>query len=236
MFVKKYVVQKSDVDSNLNLKFSYLLYLFQEVAGEHADKLGVGRDQLIKNNNIWVVVKTDIHIERLPTLGEKIEISTHPGEDNGLIFPRYFQIYDKHHHLLVNAISLWVIINFETRRLVIRPFGNNKLPSESSPIDLKEPAKIDANPTSLISKRVASHNEVDVNKHINNSYYADYVLDVHDAEFYKEHQVKRLLINYDKEVLENDVVELYSNKENPEVIFGKVNDHKSFSALVEYEK
>ena len=236
MFVKKYVVQKSDVDSNLNLKFSYLLYLFQEVAGEHADKLGVGRDQLIKNNNIWVVVKTDIHIERLPTLGEKIEISTHPGEDNGLIFPRYFQIYDKHHHLLVNAISLWVIINFETRRLVIRPFGNNKFPSESSPIDLKEPAKIDVNPTFLISKRVASHNEVDVNKHINNSYYADYVLDVHDAEFYKKHQVKRLLINYDKEVLENDVVELYSNKENPEVIFGKVNDHKSFSALVEYEK
>lgn len=235
MFIKKVIIQKEDVDTNSELKISALLRYLQDVGGAHADELNVGRDELIKNGNIWVVVKTDLHINRLPLLGDKIEISTHPGKDNGLIFPRFFQVYDKHHNLLVNVITLWVIINFETRRIIIRPFGNKVFPSESDPLDLPEPEKIDVIPTSLVAKRIASHNEVDINNHINNSYYSDYVLDVHDSSFYQTHRVKRLSISYDKEVHENDVIELYSNKESPEVIFGKVNDHKSFSAFVEYE-
>ena len=212
------------------------MWHMQNVAGEHAIKLKIDRDVLMKDNNIWVVVRYDMKINRLPKLKEKYVITTHPGETKGFMFPRFFQVYDKHGNLLVNISSTWVVVNFDTRRIILRPFKDINLPVEHDPNDLEVPSKVNEEATNLLYKRLTKESELDINIHINNTFYYDYILEIHDAEFYKENKVSRILLNYEKEITHPSEIEIYSNKNNPEVIIGKVDGNPSFLAKVEFSK
>ena len=44
----------TDFDEKGNIRASSLMFHFQEIAAEHADQLGIGYDELIKDNMIWV--------------------------------------------------------------------------------------------------------------------------------------------------------------------------------------
>ena len=236
MYKEKFVVQKDEVDSFGEIKISKLMWHMQNVAGEHAIKLKIDRDILMKDNNIWVVVRYDMKINRLPKLKEKYVITTHPGETKGFMFPRFFQVYDKHGNLLVNISSTWVVVNFDTRRIILRPFKDINLPVEHDPNDLEVPSKVNEDATNLLCKRLTKESELDINIHINNTFYYDYILQIHDAEFYKENKVSRILLNYEKEITHPSEIEIYSNKNNPEVIIGKVDGNPSFLAKVEFSK
>lgn len=236
MYKEKFVVQKDEVDSFGEIKISKLMWHMQNAAGEHAIKLKIDRDILMKDNNIWVVVRYDMNINRLPKLKEKYVITTHPGETKGFMFPRFFQVYDKHGNLLVNISSTWVVVNFDTRRIILRPFKDINLPVEHDPNDLELPAKINEEATNLVCKRLTKESELDINIHINNTFYYDYILETHDIEFYKDNKVSRILLNYEKEITHPSEIEIYSNKNNPEVIIGKVDGNPSFLAKVEFIK
>ena len=236
MYKEKFVVQKDEVDSFGEIKISKLMWHMQNVAGEHAIKLKIDRDILMKDNNIWVVVRYDMKINRLPKLKEKYVITTHPGETKGFMFPRFFQVYDKHGNLLVNISSTWVVVNFDTRRIILRPFKDINLPVEHDPNDLEVPSKVNEEATNLLYKRLTKESELDINIHINNTFYYDYILEIHDIEFYKENKVSRILLNYEKEITHPSEIEIYSNKNNPEVIIGKVDGNPSFLAKVEFIK
>lgn len=236
MYKEKFVVQKDEVDSFGEIRISKLMWHMQNVAGEHAIKLKIDRDILMKDNNIWVVVRYDMKINRLPKLKEKYVITTHPGETKGFMFPRFFQVYDKHGNLLVNISSTWVVVNFDTRRIILRPFKDVNLPVEHDPNDFELPTKINEEATNLVCKRLTKESELDINIHINNTFYYDYILETHDIEFYKENKVSRILLNYEKEITHPSEIEIYSNKNNPEVIIGKVDGNPSFLAKVEFIK
>ncbi len=235
MYFEKYTVLSTDVDFNLEIKLSTLMRYMQEVATNHANKIHYGRDDLQKNNNIWVVVRTDIKINRLPKVDEEILIYTHPGEAKSFMFPRYLKVTDKHKNILVSVASIWVVVNYDTRKIVLRPFGEQKLPSEVDKDDLPLPEKVSGEAINLVDERKGRYSEVDINGHINNSYYIDYVLDIHDLDFYKKHQVSRVLLNYEREVHSGDLMKIYSDGNNPEIVVGKIDGQLSYLAKVEFK-
>ena len=236
MYQEKFVVKPDEVDSLGEIKISKLMWHVQNVAVEHAIKLKIDRDTLMKDNNIWVVVRYDMKINRLPKLKEKYVITTHPGETKGFMFPRFFQVYDKHKNLLVSISSTWVVVNFDTRRIILRPFKDVNFPIEKDPNDLELPSKVNEEATNLVSKRLTKESELDINIHINNTFYYDYILSTHDESFYKDNKVKRILLNYEKEITHPSEIEIYSSKTNPEIVIGKVNGNISFLSKIEFEK
>ena len=234
MYEEKFIVLSTDVDSNMEIRLSALLRYMQDVATTHATKLKIGHKELMENGKIWVVVRMDLSITRLPKVDEEFIVSTHPGVMSSFTFPRFFEVYDKHHHLLASASSTWVIIDYNTRRIVIKPFGDKNVPGEVNDHDIPLPGKINGTAENKVDTRKARYSEVDMNGHINNTHYYDYILDTHDLEFFKTNKVKAFSINYEKEIMVGDTVELYSNNDNPEIIQGKVNGSTSFTAKVEY--
>ncbi len=236
MYKEKFVVKKDEVDAFGEIRISKLMWHMQNVAESHAKKLKIDRDVLMKDNNIWVVVRYDMVINRLPKLKEKYIISTHPGETKGFMFPRFFQVYDKHGNLLVNISSTWVVVNFNTRRIILRPFKDASFTTKSESFDLDMPLKINEEANYLVEKRSTKESELDMNIHINNTFYYDYILNTHDEAFYIDNKVKRILLNYEKEITHPSEIEIYSNKNNPEVIIGKVDGNVSFLSKVEFTK
>ena len=234
MFEEKFIVNSNDIDGNLDIRLSSLTRYMQQVATDHAETIKLGHKELSKDRLMWVVIRMEMHINRLPKLDEEFYVSTHPGETKAFLFVRYFQVYDKHHKLLASVSSSWVILNYDTRKVVIKPFEGKKLVSEVNKDDIALPEKITETANELIESRKARYSEVDMNGHINNTRYVDYILDLHNTDYFKEYRISKILINFDKEIKEGEIIDLYSNNSNPEIVVGKINGQNSFVSRIEY--
>ena len=83
--------------------------------------------------------------------------------------------------------------------------------------------------------RKVRYSDVDLNGHLNNTKYIDYILDVHDSEFYKKNRISHFVINYDKELMDNNLFNLYSNSSNPEYIKGEIDGATAFEVNIAYQ-
>ena len=236
MYKEKIKITSIDVDNNFELKLSSLFKIMQEVASNHVESLNAGHYDLLKHNLLWVVIRIEVKIYKTIKLDDIITVTTHPGEQKSFIFPRYFQIYDKKGELLVNSSSMWAVIDKDTRKVVLRPQSIKAVKAESNKNDLPLPLKVNIGEVSPVDERVVRYSNVDINGHLNNTQYVEFIVDTHDLDFYKHHRLCRININYDKEIKFGDKVTILSNKEEKEIIVGKVNDENRFSAEIEYEE
>ena len=129
-----------------------------------------------------------------------------------------------------------MVLNKETKRVCLNPFNGYKAPTEHYEDELHLPTKCVSDETTKVEDRLIRYSDIDLNGHLNNTKYIDYILDMHTPEFYKHNFVSHIVINYEKEILGGDVVDLYSNSSNPEYINGSVGDKIIFEAEVEYSE
>lgn len=235
MFKEKVLIASTDVDSNYELRLSNLFKILQLVASNHVHTLKVGHEELLAHNLLWVLIRMEVKIIRTPKLDEEILVTTHPGDQKSFIFPRYFQIYDKKGNLIINVSSMWALIDKTTRKVVLKPADLVSLKGETNKEDMPLPEKVIGDASNLVETRRVRYTDIDLNGHLNNTSYIEYIINTHDNEFYKNNRIKRILINYDKEIRPTDAVDIYTNGNIPEIIKGKVGEINNFTAEIEYE-
>ena len=234
MYKEKVSITSVDVDCNYELKLSNLFKYLQIVASNHVGKLHASHQEIVKHNLLWVVIRMDVKIFRTPILDEEVTISTHPGETRSIIFPRFFEVYDSKGKLIISASSLWALMDKTTRTVVLKPDGFVKIKGEVDKDDLSQPEKIIGEASNEVDKVKVKYTDLDLNGHLNNTSYIEYILNTHDSEFYKKHRISSFSINYDKEIKDGEEIKLCSNQANPEIIKGVVDDNTRFTAKVEY--
>src|SRR5665648_243292 len=69
------------------------------------------------HNLIWVLLKYNITINRMPKFKEKIKIVTFPMYYERFYVYRKFEMYDEKENLIAFAYSTWTIVNVETKKL-----------------------------------------------------------------------------------------------------------------------
>lgn len=89
-----------------------------EMAGRHADELGVGIGALMPRGFTWVLSRLRIAIERPLLLGEELTIETWPSGVERLFALRDFRVKDKEGKVVARAASQWLVLSLETRRAV----------------------------------------------------------------------------------------------------------------------
>ena len=235
MFKEKIQISSLDVDFNGELKLSSLFKYMQQVASHHVAELKLGSKELIPLNLLWVVIRMNVEIYRYPRIDEAVTFTTHPGDMKAFIYPRYFEIYDEKGNLLIAVSSMWCLINSDTRKVVLKPDGLVKIDGEPCDEDLPLSDKIRGDATSLVETRKVKYSEIDLNRHLNNTKYIEFIEDCHDSAFFENNRVTSLNINYDKEIKENQTVELYSNGQNPEIIKGMIDGNNCFTVELKYE-
>ncbi len=236
MYSKKYYLGTSDVDAFLELKISSMFVMFQDVATEHAEMLGIGKTQTIDKGQFWVISRYAVNIIKMPRYLDTVVVKTYPGDDLRFIFPRYFQIEDEKGNVLVRASSTWCVLNKDTHSVVMNPFDGMKLPTEHYDGEEPLPQKVSTDEVKVVDKRVVRYSDIDLNSHLNNTKYIDYFMDTKSLDFYKTHRIKHITINYEKEMLYGDEVTLMSNEKTNEYMVGFVNDKRIFEINIDYEK
>ena len=197
----------SHVYKDGKLTLPSLLNFLQEAAGKHADKLKFGVHDLNISNDTWVLSKMRVEIDRWPEIGENILVETWPKGFDRLFAVRDFRVYDSKGEILVKAVSYWLVVDRISKRpKMMTNISKELINPEISAIDHKlgkipDSKSIDFN----FSKKVLS-SEIDVNGHVNNVHYSEWVFNTLSAKILKERTLICYEINYMAEVFVDETV------------------------------
>ena len=191
-----------EVDCFGRLKLSSLLYFAQEVAGKHCILLGADYDTLARKNLFWAVTRHRVQITRLPVRGETITVETWPMPTTRVAYPRSMVAYDADGNELFRSISLWVLMNAETRAMVLP--GRSGVDVEGTLLgsELAVPHSLVPAVSDRCTHRSVTYSCLDRNGHMNNTKYLDWIDDLLTSQFHSTHSPREFVICYLNEALE----------------------------------
>ena len=235
MYQEKIFVNSNDVDDHYDLKISTIFKYLQQAATNHSEILGVGKKDTVDKGMFWVITRMRVVIYKMPKMLDTLTVTTHPGETMLFIFPRLYEIYDQHGDLCIAGSATWVLLDSLTHKVKMKPFEDGfKIPGEVKENDIALPDKVTFESIDKIDERRVRYSDIDLNGHLNNTKYIEYIIDTHDINFYKTKRVQEITINYEREIRQNDLVTLFSDSHSPEVVVGKVDNNISFIARLTY--
>ena len=111
-----FAVRFGVIDRSDRLTLDAVFQLFQEAAISHAENLGVGREDMARSRQVWILSRMSVLIERRPKYGETLTVRSWPRGGERLFALRDYDIRDASDTPVVRARSGWLIIDMEKRR------------------------------------------------------------------------------------------------------------------------
>ncbi len=235
---KFFTVDSTEVDPNQNYKAYSFLCSAQEAASNHANILGFGYDQLIKNNLAWVLSRQKIVFIRAPKWQEKVSITTWHKGMNGIFAIRDFIIESEDGSPLVLSTSSWLIINLETRKMqrAENAFGVIAKDSINDKDAIAQPCEklISPKESVICRKHTVLYSDLDMNLHTNNAKYLEWALDCIPVETLLNKEIAEFQINFTHETRIEDTIDLYlsSPSDNAFFVEGKNGETTIFQTII----
>lgn len=227
-YKEKVNLRVNDFDCNDNILVSSILDLFQDVAGKHATKLGVGYNDLLKKNRVWMIVRTKIEIIKQPKQEEVVTIRTWPLPLNKIDANRCYEMVNDKGEVLVKGISKWVNVDIDLRRVVRLDidYGMGQFDNDYNLLDNFEKIK-GIEEYDQIVKVKPNYLDLDHNGHVNNSKYINFALN--NIKELQDREIKCCQIEYIKELQKEQEFDLYYKVDSDEVfVVGKVGPDTHF--------
>ncbi len=237
-------IKSYETDINANLKIFAFMNIAQEIAGQQADSLGFGYDNLIKESVAWVLSRIHVKFLSLPKWKDEISIETwHKGSDRLFGF-RDYEVLDSKGNQIIIATSSWLIIDTNTRKLqrLDNIMGENS-PGYNPRNAIKEAADRLVSPHQMeyVGKRVVSFSDIDINRHTNNAKYIEWAFDYIDNDLVTKMTVTDMAINFNAESRLGENIEFFrameidSNGLRSIFIEGKREAASIFQVRLKYE-
>lgn len=185
---------------------SAVLEAMQEAACAHCDRMACGRNDLLRRGIAWVVVRTELSLRRCARIGEKVSVGTFPTRQRLRLFPRFFTFTGENGDEIGNASSLWVLMDLEKRCMLDPSALDFRVPDNSGmnpPLRYPSAAK-PVSGTTVTSLYVPAWSDLDVNGHVNNARYADWLCNALGTEAMRSQYISSLVLDYDLECLPDD--------------------------------
>ena len=241
IYTQEFHINDAASDRFGRLKPSMLLYYIQEVAGVHGSALGASYEVLAERNLFWAILRTRVQITRLPRNGETVRLETWPLPTTRVAYPRSVVAYDEAGQEVFRAISLWVLMDSNTRTMVLPGKSGIAVTGTLQGGELAVPTSILPKTYENRCSRTVRFTDLDVNGHMNNTRYFDWIFDVLPSDFHRDHTMKELTICYLSEAREGQTLDM-----NWDVLEGNLfqietrrtedaEEHRVFAAKVLFE-
>ncbi len=185
----------------------------QEIAEQDSERLGFGYFDLLPKHKTWVLARMRIDFKDTPRWKDRLTAETwHRGLD-GPFFTREARLTDREGNVKVSAISSWVIIDTDTRAMV--------MPSKASLFVNPEPACDERNGENCpkiqfpkqadgihVCCKTVSYSDIDHNAHTNNAVYVKWAMDCIPQDITLKRSCTQLSINFNKETTPSEEVQL----------------------------
>ncbi len=198
VFAAVFPIRTDLVDWERKLSLSGLFLFLQEIAWEHANTWNFGYEQLNEKGQFWVLSKLKVQIDHYPQWNDELQLHTWGKEPEVLTAYRDFIGYNQHGLQVFKATSAWHILSSTTGRPqrvdVMKAFC--PIPEGLHAIT-EQPDKLPA-PAGGIKSAVHAVvlSDIDMNRHVNNTRYIQWILDSFPPDFAMEHQVRDIEVNF----------------------------------------
>ena len=190
------------------VKPSVLLYFVQVVSGRHAGLLGAGWNALAEKQLFWAILRQHIQVTRLPKAGEVITLETWPMPTTRAAYPRATVAYDSNGAVLFRSAAIWVLMNSQTRAMVLPGKSGVDVPGTLRGMELSAPGSISPAKLPNRTTRTVGYTALEQNGHMNNTRYLDWIDDLLPSNFHRDHPLRELTVCYLAEAREGQQIEL----------------------------
>ncbi len=231
----RFIVRSSEIDYKGKATMPALVSFMQEAAWENTRNLGISMYDLLERGFTWVLQRMRIEMFRYPAHGESIIVETWASGRERVFLHRDFRIYSTNNELLGQATSVWLVMDVVKRQLVSVPEfitdveivpGQTALPFAKG----KMPQLIKA---VFQDKMPVRWHDIDLNKHVTNTRYLQWVLDTLPAETL-ERQLSEIEIIFKSESILGDTVFSEAGfSENESILLHKLTSQNTGKELVQ---
>ena len=215
-------ILSSDVDLTRKIRLSTLFTRLQEAAIAHTIELGVGRDMTLDRGLLWAVTQYRLVFSRMPEYDDLVTLLSWPGKTMHLYFPRYFRLLDEKGNTLMDAVSLWVLIDEKSRSIVFPEDRGIEIPEIRTGLELPLPGRLRREEITSSHSFTVPYSYVDLNGHMNNARYYDLAQDIMPEEL-RERRLVSLMSEYIGEARLGDTLSAgYALSENSCFVCGSM--------------
>ncbi len=213
VFSKDILVRSYEVDATGYFSMQAICNHLQDIAWEHAGRLGFGYEQLAQKGFFWVLSRLKIEIMKYPLWNDKVILKTWPRGSEKLFAYRDYTIEDKKGLLLIAATSAWLILDKVNHRPQPSGFLREVPSFPESKVrenDLKKLPSLENGKKNRFIKVLFSF--LDMNQHMNYTRYIQWILDSYSNEIHLSYRLKSLEINFLAEAELNDAIAVQTQK------------------------
>ena len=209
IYEKTHTLLMRDCDMFRRLRPATILTMFQDCSEALTEGWDVGLDAMLGRGLIWVAAKAGCTVNRLPLHGETVTIRGWAGRSRSGIYPFHYHILGTDGAELVSGCSLWVVSDPAAHSMLSPNVPRLDLPTpepERSPLPRMQAIRPAAELQTAV-RRVA-YSETDINGHLTNHRYMDWICDLAEPAFHETHPITGLRIDYHSEIMPGEEAQL----------------------------
>ncbi len=234
IYERDYRIKSSDADAKQRLRISRLFTILQEVSSEHTTELGMGREKTLDQGLLWIVSLQQANVNRMPVYDEPVHIATWPGNTMHLLFPRFYRVTDKEGNALIEASSLWALMDQNTRKVIFPEEHGVAIKGMRTGKEIPLPAAPKLPKTTESEAFSVPYSYVDLNGHMGNTRYFDLAEDRMPAAL-RDGEIRRIQTEYAREVRFGTEISLRSETaDSTFLLAGELNGQKLFKLALTY--
>lgn len=207
-----YKVRSYEVDHHQEASISTICNYFQEAAGLHARELEFDISDLQEKGLTWILYKLQVKVQTFPKRWESIKVTTWPSTGDGLRAYRDYELHNDNGELLASGLSQWMVLDIRKKRPVKMPeeLMNSRFKTDKHVLDLHKSNLVDLSPEDSTFITTAGLNDLDMNRHVNNVRYIDWMTGYNYPKKDEAKKCDELIVQYVSETKAGDKIYLAS--------------------------
>ena len=222
-YEKTITVDKSlCIDGKITYKNLFTLMI--DTSNEQSKELNATSEDLIELGYTWMIYKWRVDFEDIPRENEKIRIVTWASDFIRLNAVRDFEVFNESNVKIISASVVLLIVDINKKKPIRIPeevakrFGVEK----NRNFENIERFKVKGELFSENNLKVQEEN-IDVNNHVNNAVYVDWIVNSMPEEFRRNYKLKSINIIYHKEITDFEKVCIKSLKSEKNCLYTEIS-------------
>jgi medium-chain acyl-[acyl-carrier-protein] hydrolase len=173
------------------------LNLLQETAWRHAETLGFGMKDMEQQGLYWVLTRQHLKMSDWPAFNSKVSVETWLRPPLGAFANREFAVRSEDGTEIGRCTTSWLALDRESRRIL--PVGGLRswkdICLERSNDMTADKIPVEGTYEGLSQFRVRN-SDLDINQHVNNTKYSQWILDAIPYELHKKVKLRSYAVNF----------------------------------------
>lgn len=225
-----------DVGPTGKMRLSAVLRYQQEAGEQHLIGAGLGWQDMLKRGMVFVTSRWHTVVHRLPRMEETVTLTTWHRDRQG---PRFFRCYewrDEEGTLLIEGVMQFALVSVAEHRLLR---GNEfmeiaPLPDSPRQVACGDPGRFPVAGVCPVGEYRVRWSDTDRNGHLNNTHYADLMLDYLPAHRLEQDPAE-IDLHFAGECLLGDTLTLaYAAAGDTCTVTGETQRGRRFAARIRY--